>query len=152
MLCCDQCKTHNYTRRFMLQPNVMKQLQLFHINMNTNTRLHSTSLTSGPVYAGCGGATGSADGRMLASASNGSTSGACAWSTTQHMKTSNMSFKANSDFSSYLFGFFSCCARNFHLYLQHISRISAQHDPQRHYNIINLSLQYVCCHKRYRAK
>lgn len=86
--------------RFTLQPNAMKQLQLFLINMNTNTRLRSTSLTSGPVYAGCRGVTGSAGGRMLASASNGSTSGACACSTTQHTKASNTSFKANSDFSS----------------------------------------------------
>lgn len=32
-----------------------------------------TSVTSGPVYTGCGGAMDSAEGRMLASASRGST-------------------------------------------------------------------------------
>lgn len=88
-----------HSRSMQQQLSGIKYSLSFHLS--TETRFCCTSLTSGPVYTGFGGVKISAEGRLLASASNGSTTGACACSTTQHTRASSRLFNTNSTGFSY---------------------------------------------------
>lgn len=123
MPCCDTCDT-----RLVTHSRAHAASGSGHASTHTPTR-SCTSLTSGPVNTGCRGATASADGRMLASASKGSW-GACTRSTAHHPEQEKTCFlNAENRFQMlfYLFFGWSCCGRALHLQRSRISRETTKH-------------------------